>query len=254
VYLLKRPGLLLRSLLSVLVIMPIVAVVMATMFDARQAAEVALVALAISPVPPLLPRRELGAGGQQSYGLALMVMLALLSIVVVPAMTELLQRVFDRPLAAAPGAVARVILTMAILPLLAGVVTRAVLPARADRIETSASRVGKVLLVLASVALLAGTWRAIGAAVGGGSVIEMTAFVVIGLAVGHVLGGPEPEHSVVLALSTACRHPVIALSIAAANYPGVEFLGTLLLYLIVNAIAGIAYVRLRRSVRTADAV
>ena len=103
-YLLRRPGLLWRSLLSVLVVMPIVAVALARIFDVRRATEIALVALAISPVPPLLPRKEAKAAGQESYGLALMVVLALVSIVAAPAAVEILQRVVDRPLGAAPGA------------------------------------------------------------------------------------------------------------------------------------------------------
>jgi BASS family bile acid:Na+ symporter len=57
----------------------------------------------------------------------------------------------------------------------------------------------------------------------------MVAFVGVGLIVGHLMGGPDPEHSIVLALSTACRHPAIALSIAAANFPDQRFGGTILL-------------------------
>src|SRR5882672_1126475 len=134
-YLLQRPGLLLRSLLAVLVIMPVLAVVLAMMFDFRPVAEIALIALAISPVPPLLPKKEAKAGGRQSYGLALMVTLALLAIVTVPLSVEILQRVFGRPLGAAPGAIARVVLMMALLPLVAGMVVRAMRPALAERVE-----------------------------------------------------------------------------------------------------------------------
>jgi bile acid:Na+ symporter, BASS family len=60
------------------------------------------------------------------------------------------------------------------------------------------------------------------------------------------MGGPDPNQSVVLALSSACRHPAIALSIAAANFPDEHFGGTILLYLIVNAIVGIPYVEWQR--------
>jgi bile acid:Na+ symporter, BASS family len=46
----------------------------------------------------------------------------------------------------------------------------------------------------------------------------------------------------VLVLSTACRHPAIAFSIASANYPNERFGGTILLYLIVSAIISAIYV------------
>lgn len=245
-YLLRRPGLLLRSLLSVLVVMPIVAVTLAKLFDVRPIAEIALVALAISPVPPLLPKREASAGGQQSYGLALMIVLALLSIVTVPAAAEILHRGFNWPLGVAPGAIARIVLTMAVLPLLAGMVVRAMVPAIAVRIDEAVALIAKVLLTLAILALLLGTWRAIWSAVGGGAVIAMVAFAAIGLAVGDLFGRPEPEHSIVLALSTACRHPAIALSIASATFPHEHFAGVILLYSIISAAVGMAYLGWRR--------
>jgi len=94
--------------------------------------------------------------------------------------------------------------------------------------------------------LLIGTWQAIWAATGGGAVVAIVAFVAVGLLVGHLLGGPESEHSTVLALSTACRHPAIALAIASSNYPDEHFGGTIILYLLVSAVAGIPYVAWQR--------
>jgi BASS family bile acid:Na+ symporter len=78
--------------------------------------------------------------------------------------------------------------------------------------------------------------------VGNGSIVAMAAFVVIGLAVGHALGGPSAEHRLVLALSTASRHPAIALAIAKANFPDEPHLGaTIILYLLVSLLIGVPY-------------
>ena len=242
-YLLRQPSLLLRSMCSVLVVMPIVAVVLTSIFDVQRTAGIALIALAISPLPPLLPQRGAGGGGHESYGIALMALLALLSIVAVPLSAEILQLVFHRPLNVAPGAIARIALIMAVVPLVAGAVIRGGLPAFADRIDEPVALISKVLLPIAVVILLAATWRAALAAVGGGAIAAMSAFIVIGLAIGHLFGRPDPQHSVVLALATACRHPAIALTIAAANFPDENFAGTIVLYLLVNAVIGVAYVK-----------
>ncbi len=75
-YVLRRPGLLIRSFLAVLVVMPMLVVVFVKGFDLRTTIEVVLVALALSPVPPLLPRKEKKAGGLPSFGLGLMLVLA----------------------------------------------------------------------------------------------------------------------------------------------------------------------------------
>jgi BASS family bile acid:Na+ symporter len=252
-YLVRRPGLLARSLIAILVIMPVFAVLLVRLFDIRAAAEIVLVALAISPVPPLLPNRERKGGGRDTYGLALMAILSIVAIVALPIAGEALERVFGRPLGVTPGAVAAIVVKMTLLPLAAGLAIRTAFPALAERVAPSIALVATVLLALAAVVLLAGTWRTIWDAIGGGALIAMIVFVAVGLLVGHVLGGPDPETSVVLALSTACRHPMIALTIASANFPDQRFGALIVLYLLVNVVVGAAYIVWLRQ-RTTGAV
>jgi bile acid:Na+ symporter, BASS family len=203
-------------------------------------------ALAISPVPPVLPKRETKSGGHTAFGLGLMAFLALLSIVAVPAMLALLGRITGRQLAMAPGAVTGVVLKSTLAPLAVGAAFRTVLPAVADRLEKPVTLVGNVLLPLAALVLLSATLPVMWALIGDGTVVAMVIFTFVGLAIGHLLGGPNPGHSVVLALSTACRHPALALTIAATNFPGERFEGTILLYLIVNFAVGIFYLAWQR--------
>ena len=77
---------------------------------------------------------------------------------------------------------------------------------------------------------------------GNGSVLALAAFVVVGLIAGHLLGGPNADDRLVLALATATRHPMIALTVAKVNFPDEPMLGaTVLLYLLVGLIIGIPY-------------
>jgi BASS family bile acid:Na+ symporter len=240
--LVRRPSLIGRSLVAMFVIMPIVAVALAQAFELRPSVKIALVALAISPIPPLLPGREQKAGGHASYALGLMMIAAVLSIAIVPAEVDMVGRYFMRPFAVSPWAIAGIALKAAVLPLLAGMLLRAVLPGVAARITKPVEIIATVLLVAGFLALLAGTFRAVLSLVGNGSIVAMAAFVVIGLAVGHALGGPSAEHRLVLALSTATRHPAIALAIATANFPDEPYLGaTIILYLLVSLLIGIPY-------------
>jgi bile acid:Na+ symporter, BASS family len=245
-YLIRRPGLLARSLLAVFVIMPAVTILLSSAFDFTRTVEIALMALALSPVPPLLPQREMRAGGDSSFALGLMATLALLSILVVPLGLEILQRIFVRELTMDPSEVARVVLIAALLPVAAGMALRATLPTIAGRLENFAAMAGRVLLPVAIVLLLALTHAAIWALVTPGTTLAIAIFVIAGLGIGHALGGPNPEQSVVLALSTACRHPAIALSIAATNFPDERFGAVILLYLLLNAVIGIPYVTWHR--------
>ena len=243
---LRRPALLVRSVICVLVIVPALAFVLTRFFEIRHEVEVALVALAISPVPPLLPMKEMKAGGRISYGLGLLALLALLSIATIPVAIEVMERLFNRPLAVAPSAVARLVLITVLVPLVAGVV-HARTPGMAERIAPVLSLGAKLLLVVAAVALFAGVWRSVWEATGQGAVVAITIFIVASLAIGHLLGGPKRETSVVLGMSCACRHPAIAFAIASANFPDQRFGGAIILYLLLSLLIGVPYVRWNKS-------
>jgi BASS family bile acid:Na+ symporter len=79
--------------------------------------------------------------------------------------------------------------------------------------------------------------------IGNGTLLALAVFVGIGIAVGHLLGGPNREDRVVLGLSTGCRHPGMAIAIAAANFPQeTRVVAAALLYLFVNITISIAYI------------
>ena len=246
-YFVRRPALLARSLLAMFVIMPIVAVILVRAFELRPSFEIALLALSISPVPPLLPGKEGKAGGRAAYGLALMAAVSILAIVVVPLLIQLLGRYFDRQLQMPPAAIAKVVVVMTILPLITGVMVRALLPAVAARLEKPTRLVSTVLLLAGAVALVIAAMPVILSMMDTGILLALTVFVVVGLGVGHWLGGPEPEEASVLALSTASRHPAIALAVAKINYPDEPHLGaTILLYLLVLTVLSVPYVLRQR--------
>jgi len=240
-HLVRRPGLLLRSLLAMFVIMPIVAVALTRMFQFRPAVAVALVALALSPVPPILPRKESNVG-RLAYALGLLATAALLSIVAVPVSLWIIGRYIDRSLAIAPAAVARIAVITVLFPLAAGVLFRMLFPVAAQRLMKPVMLTATILLSLGALAILAASFPALMNLVGNGTLVAMAVFVVVGLTAGHLLGGPENQDRSVLALSTACRHPGIAMAIGAAAYPGEPLGPAILLYLLVSAILCVPYI------------
>jgi bile acid:Na+ symporter, BASS family len=240
-YVLRRPGLLARSLIAVFLIMPLVAIALARWFDFPRTVNIALIALALAPTPPLLPGRETRSGGHEPYGLGLMAVLALLSIALVPLSIKLLGTFVGLPFSLTPMAIAAIVFKAALLPLAAGIIVRRLMPTVAERLDRPLTMIVVILLPLAVLAVLITTAPAMWRLIGSGTILAILLFLSIGLAVGHVLGGPEPDHSMVLALSTACRHPAIALSIASVNYPEEQFGQIILLYLLLGVVAGIPY-------------
>jgi BASS family bile acid:Na+ symporter len=86
---------------------------------------------------------------------------------------------------------------------------------------------------------------------GNGTAAALAGFVLVGLAIGHALGGPVPENRTSLAIATATRHPGVALLLARANFPEEQLVvPAVLLYLLVNAVVAIPYllwIKRRRS-------
>jgi BASS family bile acid:Na+ symporter len=249
-YVWRKPGLLGRSLVAMFVIMPLVAVFLVKQFAYQQAVDIALVALAISPVPPLLPRRVTQSGGRTPFGLGMMVTAAVLSIVFIPLALRIVGQFADKPFTMTPGAVARLIGMSVLLPVAAGMLLRKVSPQFAARIVKPVSRFAIVLLLLSVLPVLVKVFPVAWSLIGDGTIIGIMAFIVAGLIVGHLLGGPNPDERVTLALLTACRHPALALAIAAANFPDQKrVVGAIVLYLLLNMLLAIPYVSWQRRVR-----
>lgn len=253
---LRRPDKLARSLLALFVIMPLVAILIDRNFSLRPPVKIALVALAVSPIPPIFPLQAGKAGGPRPFILGLLETAALLSIVIVPLAMEVLARIFNVPLTMTSGAVAKLALITILLPMLAGMVVRTVAPDVADRIAKPVFLVAGLLLVAGSLVILFVSMPAIRSLIGDGTVIAMVVFAALGLLTGHLLGGPDPHERAVLALSSACRHPGIALTIAATNFPTQHLAAAaVLLYVLVAAAVCFPYVtwQQRRATATAAA-
>jgi BASS family bile acid:Na+ symporter len=251
-YLFRKPELLSRSMLSMGVIMPLFAAGIAALFDLHPAVEIALIALALAPVPPILPGKQEKAGGTASYAIGLLVTAALLAIVTVPVGVELMGRAFAKDAHMTPRAVALIVLMSILAPLTAGLVVNRVAPAFAARIARPVSLFATALLVVAALPVLFKAWPAVWSMIGNGTLLALVLFSVVGLAVGHWLGGDNEDNRTILALATSARHPAVALAIAGTNFQEQKaVLAVVLLHLIVGAIVSLPYViwRKRRHAR-----
>jgi BASS family bile acid:Na+ symporter len=246
----RNPSLLLRSLLSMNVLLPLFAALMVVLVELRPAIEIALVALSISPVPPFLPRKQLALVANQEYVIGLLGASSLLAIVLAPLTVELVGVLSTRGFSLAPLAIAKIVAVTVLVPFLFGMIVRRVSPAFAERASPLADRIGILLLIISIVPLIVKLWPAMISLLGSGTGLAIIAFTAVGLALGHVLGGPDSDHQTVLALATATRHPGVALTIAAGNFPDETLIApALMLYLLVSAIVSAPYVRWRQNLK-----
>ena len=246
-YLLRRPGHLGRALLAMYVSMPFVALVLAMRFDLNPAVKIALVTLSVSPIPPILPRKAFKAGGKGDYTVGLFVACGVLAIVLIPIAMKLMEAIAGVPMQMSAGAVAQVVVTSILIPLLIGIAVRRFAPSIAQRVAKPIAAVGSVLLILAFLPVLFSMARTLLSLIGNGTLLSFAIFAVVGFVVGHFLGGPEAGNRPVLALATASRHPGVAIAIAQANRPEEKLaVAAVLLYLILSAILSFGYLKLAK--------
>jgi bile acid:Na+ symporter, BASS family len=246
--LLRQPARLLKSLFSMLVVMPIVACGLAYAFRLDPAVKIALVALALSPVPPFVPPRNIKAGAASSYSVGLLTTTAMISVIYVPFALMVLERVFDIPLDISLQHIVLPISWSVGLPLAAGMAVKALSPRLAARAAAPVGRLAAFLLLAASIpVVVVSLWRVL-PLIGKGTLAALVAFSVTGLAVGHALGGSEPRDRLTLALSTAARHPGVAMAIARANFPDQALvLPTVVLYVLINTFVSTLYAKRTRT-------
>lgn len=219
VSLLRRPGLLFRSLLAMNIVMPLVAALVAMSFSLSPVVKVAMLALAISPVPPILPGTEIKSGASVSYSMALLATSAIFALVSIPLMMALIGKAFGSSASVSPMAAFKAIGITVLAPLLIGAIVRELAPGFAARMSRRISLAAYLLLVAALIPVLIVAWPHLIAQIGNFTLLAITIVVLIGLLVGHLLGGPDPGDRTALALSTASRHPGVAAGVAMAVMP-----------------------------------
>lgn len=241
VHVLRQPKLLLRSLIPISIIVPAFATLLAAVLPLRPLIEIAILLMAVSPLPPFLPGKGIRLGGRKPYVYGLLVAVSLLSIVIVPVSVAIIAAGRGADVSISPDAVAGVAFKMALLPLAVGMTIRKFWPSHAQRAAPTAGRIGMIVLVISLVPLVAALWPAMAELIGNGSIAAIVAVVVVGLVSGHMLGGPDPLDRATLAISSALRHPGIALLIAGANSAEPNLKAAILLFLLVGLLTEIPY-------------
>ncbi len=241
-YLWRRPKELLRSLLAMYVAVPLAALLVVKTLPLGAPVKTAILVLAISAGAPLLPKKLMKIG-REGYVFSLVVTSSLLAIAVVPAWLALLAPLFGRESSVEPRAVALIIAKAFLAPLVVGMLLRWPLSRVAERLSQRILGVAGVALAVAALALLALHWRLL-TEIGWGPLFALVGMTAVALAIGHVLGGPDPADRTALAVSCASRHVGIAM-LAASTVPGPRTIALVLAYVLASAAVSIPYLKWR---------
>ncbi len=243
-YVLRRPGLLVRSLLSINVVMPLFAASMIAVTHLQPVVQIALISLSVSPIPPMLPKKARKTAGDASYAIGLLVVAAVLAIAFVPLSVHWFGRIFGRQTDISPATIALILAGNVLAPMGAGLLVRHLAGPFAERLSRPLSLLASILLIASVLPIAFTQATAMLSLIGNGTLFAVAAFVLVGLVTGHLLGGPDPANRAVLALTTASRHPGVAAAIISANFPQQkQALSAILLYLLANLLMSILYMK-----------
>jgi bile acid:Na+ symporter, BASS family len=244
--LLHRPGLLVRSLLAMYVLTPLAAVLLVLVLHAPRAVGIAVLLMAVSAGASALPKKLLKAGADLSYAYSLSVIAAVLAIATVPVSLAILGPLFRTTAGVPVGEVAYVIVTTCLAPVFAGMVVRHLWPVLADRVSDPIGAAAGIAMLGVGVLIVASNHSAI-LDVGLRGFVVIAVMTLAALAIGHALGGPDPNDRTALAVACSSRFPGLALLIASLNFPNAKPLPLVAAYLIASGLVAVPYLRWRKS-------
>jgi bile acid:Na+ symporter, BASS family len=223
----------------------VIALVVTRALDLPRLAEVGIVLMAISPGAPVALRRSLGAGGHRSLAPALQIAVAVLAVLSMPLSIAALDEYYGTRAVVEPLQLARQVFFAQLLPLSLGMAMKRLFATTAERLAPRLHRLGGMILIAFLVVVLIDIWPVV---IGAGWLVAAAIAIVtaLALAVGHLLGGPEPATRTATAISSAARNPGLALLVATLNHAPPAITATALAYLLIAAVTLIPYVLWRK--------
>jgi len=246
--LLRRPQLTLRSLLAMYVLFPALVLLLVSLLPLRQGVGAVLVGFAVSPVLPPWAKKGTALGARADYVIGLELLSTAVSLLVVPLMIEIVERLFGVTTSLDPRAMVMVLLATVVFPLGLGIGLARLFPRSSPRLGAVADRVGSLVVLLGAVVLLGIHGPKMLALIGEGTVLLILVVIVFGLLFGELLGGPDRSIRGALASATVSRHPAIALLLASGAFPQQQatVIGTVLIYLLASILLPILLMRWRQ--------
>ena len=251
-YMFSKPGRLVRTVLAMNVLGPLVAIIVCRLFDLHPALIVALVTLSMTPVGALFPQGMLPLvrteRGAHAHGL--FVATTLLSVVLTPLAIEVINVLYGEDLHLSPLTVTNVAVGSLLPPLGMGLVIGRFFPVAKRWVPAVQQASGRLfLLCLVGFTILG--WSRMALIIREGTLPAIAIISMCGLAVGHLLGGPDEDDRTVLAFATVSRHPGVAIAIAALTREPLAPIGVLLA-VVVNEVAVVPYRWWRQRLRRRD--
>ena len=230
---LRNVRLVVLALLANFVLVPLLAFLIIRLIPMDQSLQVGLAILATAAGAPFLPKLVQGAGGNIAFGVGLMVLLMVVTILYLPVVLPLmLQGVTINP-----WDIAQSLIVLMLIPLAIGLLMKSHSPDSAAHWQPVMNKISGLAILILLVVGLALNVSNILDLIGSGGILGLLLFIVGSLVIGFLLGGRDPAVRSVMGLGTAQRNVSAALVVATQNFAGTDTLpfilvGAILLLLV----------------------
>ena len=213
---LKNVRLVVLALLANFVLVPLLAYVIKSIIPLEQSLQIGLIVLATAAGAPFLPKLVQGAKGNLAFGVGLMVLLMVTTIIYMPIVLPLLLP----GVSVNPWDIAKSLIVLMLIPLALGLLIKSHSPDAAAEYQPVMNKVSSVSMLILLVVGLGLNVSNIIDLIGSGGLIAMLLFIVGCLAIGLLLGGRDPQVRSVMGLGTAQRNVSAAILVSAQNFGG----------------------------------
>jgi predicted Na+-dependent transporter len=211
---LKNARLVILALLANFVLVPLLAYAITLVIPLEQSLQIGLIVLATAAGAPFLPKLVQGAKGDIAFGVGLMVLLMVVTILYVPiALPLLLQGVSVNP-----WDIAQSLIVTMLIPLAIGLLIKSHSPQSAAQWQPVMNKISGLAILILLVVGLGLNAKNILSLIGTGGILALLIFIAGCMLIGLLLGGRNPEVRSVMGLGTAQRNVAAAIVVVAQNF------------------------------------
>jgi predicted Na+-dependent transporter len=230
---LKNVRLVIPALLANFVLVPLLAYGILLLIPLEQSLQIGLIVLSTAAGAPFLPKLVVGAKGNVAFGVGLMVLLMLVTIIFMPLVLPLLLP----GVSVDPWQIAESLIVLMLIPLAIGLLIKSHSPDTAATYQPLMTKVSSLAMLILLVVGLGLNLSNILSFIGTGGLLALILFIIVSFLIGFLLGGRDAGDRSVMGLGTAQRNVSAAIVVAAANFSGTNTLsfvlvGAILLLLI----------------------
>lgn len=225
---LKNVRLVLLALLANFVLVPLLAFLITALLPLEEGLRVGLLVLATAAGAPFLPKLVEGARGNVAFGVGLMVLLMVTTVIYLPLVLPLLLQ----GVTVNPWDIAQSLIMLMLVPLAIGLLFNANSPDTAAQWQPVMAKASSLAILVLLVVGLGLNVANIIALIGTGGILALLLFIVGSLGIGLLLGGRDPSIRSVMGLGTAQRNVSAALVVTAQNFSN----GSTLPFVLVGAL------------------